>query len=262
MRILFLGNNRVGWQIIRWLKEQDEEIVGLVVHPAGKRKYGEQIIDTAGVLPANIFDGSQLHNPETIKAVKALQPDLGVSALFGYILCREFLDLMPSGCVNIHPALLPYNRGAYPDVWSIVEGAPAGVTMHYIDEGVDTGDVIAQGQVNVEPVDTGEMLYRKLERTAVELFTETWPLIRSGQAPRILQNKSEGTYHRVCDVEQIDEIDLDHTYTGRELINIIRARTFPPYAGAYFRHNGRKVYLRLQLLYEEELKRTDDGNND
>lgn len=253
MRILFLGNNWVGWQIIRWLKEQGEEIVGLVMHPAGKRKYGKQIIDTAGVPPANIFDGSQLHNPETIEAVKALQPDLGISALFGYILRREFLDLMPSGCVNIHPALLPYNRGAYPDVWSIVEGTPAGVTMHYIDEGVDTGDVIAQRQVEVEPVDTGERLYRKLERCALELFRETWPLIRSGQVPRILQNKSEGTYHRVRDVEQIDEIDLDRTYTGRELINIIRARTFPPYPGAYFRHNGRKVYVRLQLLYEEKL---------
>ena len=262
MRILFLGNNWVGWQIVRWLRGQGEEIVGVVVHPSGKQKYGEEIIDSAFVDPRNVFDGSRLSEPETFKAVKALQPELGISALFGYILCQEFLELMPAGCVNIHPALLPYNRGAYPNVWSIVEETPAGVTVHYIDEGMDTGEIIAQRQVEVNPFDTGKSLYHKLEESAVNLFKESWPLIRSGQASRISQNKNEGTCHRVQDIENIDEIDLDYTYTARELINIIRARTFPPYPGAYFWQQGWKVYLRLQLLDEEELRITDNGMHD
>ena len=90
--------------------------------------------------------------------------------MFGYILRPNFLRLIPRGCVNVHPALLPYNRGAYPNVWSIVDGSPAGVTIHFVDEGIDTGDIIAQAQVVIEPVDTGESLYRKLERGAVALF--------------------------------------------------------------------------------------------
>lgn len=254
MRILFLGNNRVAWQILNWLREQDEEIVGLVVHPPERRRFGDEIINSAGVHRQNIFDGSQLNNKEVLQAIRELKPEIGVSALFGYILYPEFLGLLPRGCVNIHPALLPYNRGAYPNVWSIVEGTPAGATIHYIDEGVDTGDIIAQKKISVEPIDTGKSLYHKLELAAVDLFKENWPLIRSGQAARIVQNKEQGTVHRVRDVESIDEINFDRTYTARELIDIIRARTFPPYPGAYFWHKGRKVYLRLQLLYGEELQ--------
>lgn len=257
MRILFLGNNWVGWQVLKWLKEQNEQIVGLVIHPPGKRKYGNEILDCAQVNPECIFDGSQLHQPETLEVIKELRPDIGVSVLFGYILQLEFLALFPDGIINLHPAYLPYNRGAYPNVWSIVDETPAGVTLHYIDAGVDTGDLIAQQEVLIEPVDTGETLYHKLERACVALFKETWPLVRSGQVPRVPQHSREGTFHLTQDVDQIDQIDLNHTYTGRELIGTIRARTFPPYQGAYFVHKGRKVYLRLQLLYGEQVSEGD-----
>ena len=258
MRIAFLGNNWVGWQVAHWLREQNDQIVGLVIHPPHKRKYGDEIIRSARVSPAHIFDGARLRQPKVLQAIKALRPDIGLSVLFGYILRPEFLDLFPAGVVNLHPAYLPYNRGAYPNVWSIVERTPAGVTLHYIDAGVDTGDIIAQRQVLTEPVDTGETLYRKLEQACVELFKETWPLIRSGRAPRIPQGRQEGTYHRTQDVERIDHIDLDRTYTARELIDIIRARTFSPYLGTYFIHQRRKVYLRMQLLYEDHLNEVEN----
>jgi methionyl-tRNA formyltransferase len=258
MRILFLGNNWVGWQVVHWLREQNEQVVGLVIHPSHRRKYGDEIIISAQVNPAYIFDGLHLCQRQTLQAIKALRPDIGLSVLFGYILRPEFLNLFPAGVVNLHPACLPYNRGAYPNIWSIVEGTPAGATLHYIDAGVDTGDIIAQQQVLIEPVDTGETLYRKLERACVELFKETWPLIRSGLAPRTPQDKREGTCHCTSDVKRIDHIDLDRTYMARELIDVIRARTFPPYRGAYFMHGGRKVYLRLQLLSEEQLNEVEN----
>lgn len=249
MRILFLGNNWVAWQSIQWLKGQGEDIVGLVIHPPETRKYGEEILHSTNVDPACVFDGSQLREPETLRAIEALRPDMGISAFFGYILSPEFLDMLPAGCVNIHPALLPYNRGAYPNVWSIVERTPAGVTLHYIDEGIDTGDIIAQHEIPVEPIDTGESLYRKLEKACVDLFKETWPLLRADQAPRESQPLQAGTSHRTHDVIQIDEIDLNRRYTARELIDVLRARTFPPHSGVFFRHKGRKVYMRLHLEY-------------
>lgn len=251
MRILILGNNWVAWQVVRWLRDQSEQIVGLVVHPPNKRKYGNEIISSARVDPRCVFDGSLLRQPEVLQKIKELQPDIGLSVYFGYILRSEFLNIFPMGVINLHPAYLPYNRGAYPNVWSIVEGTPAGVTLHYVDEGVDTGDIIAQRKLPIEPFDTGETLYRKLEHACLELFKDIWPLIRDGKAPRIPQSKDQGTYHRVKDVERIDQIDLNRAYTARELIDIIRARTFPPHLGAYFIHNGRKIYLRLQLLPED-----------
>lgn len=252
MRILFLGNNWLGWQVASWLLEQNEKIVGVVVHPPHKRKYGDEIISSANVAPTHVFDGAQLRQPETIEAIRALNPDIALSVMFGYILRPEIIGIFPSGVVNLHPSFLPYNKGAYPNVWSIIEGTPAGASLHYIDSGVDTGDIIAQRQVTVEPADTGGSLYEKLQDAALELFKETWQSIRSGRAVRRAQTLESGTYHRTSDVERIDEILLERAYTGRELIDIIRARTFPPYNGAYFLDEaGRKIYLRLQLYYED-----------
>jgi len=253
MRVLLLANNWVGWQVARWLKGRGDEVVGLVIHPPQGRKYGEEILGSLSLPPERIFDGSQLQRPEITQAIRALGPDIGLSALFGYILRPEFTGVFPKGIINLHPSYLPYNRGVHPNVWTIVKGTPAGATLHYIDEGVDTGDIIAQRQVPVEPVDTGETLYRKLERLCVDLFQETWPLIQTGRAGRTPQ-PHPGTCHRARDLERIDEIDMDRTYTGRELINILRARTFPPHTGAFFRQSERKIWVRVQLLTEDQLK--------
>jgi methionyl-tRNA formyltransferase len=83
-------------------------------------------------------------------------------------------------------------------------------------------------------------------------------MIKTERAPRIKQSNEPGTYHRTRDVESIDKIDLDCTYTARDLINILRARTFPPYDGAYFETKGRRVYLRLRLEYAEESSNDSD----
>lgn len=265
MRVLFLGNNRVGWEVIRWLRSREEQIVGVVLHPKDRRQYGEEILDAAGLEPQHVFEADHLRSSDALERIRALEPDIAISAFFGYILQRDLLEMMPQGAVNLHAAFLPYNRGTYPNVWSIVEGAPAGVTLHYMDEGTDTGDIIARKEVPVEPVDTGESLYRKLEAACMDLFREAWPLVRAGRTPRTPQREDEGTAHRRRDVERIDAIDLDGRYTARELIDVIRARTFPPHRGAYFEEDGRRVYLRLQLSYEDELDRegqaggSDDG---
>jgi methionyl-tRNA formyltransferase len=252
MRVLFLGNNWLGWQVLRWLKEQAEEVVGLVVHPPARRRYGDQLSAEAGALP--VFDGSRLREPTVLDSIRKLDCDIAVSVLFGYILQSNFLALPRAGCINLHPSLLPYNRGAHPNVWSIIEGTPAGATLHYIDTGVDTGDIIAQREVAVKSIDTGETLYRRLEHESLELFKETWPAVRTGDAPRLTQSGIAGTSHRACDAERIDEIELEASYKAKDLINLIRARTFPPYSGAFFRSEGRKIYLRLHLVYGDEAK--------
>jgi len=251
MRVLFLGNNWVGWQIAGSLKAEGEDIVGAVLHPVGRRQRGEQILSTLALDRGRLIDAGELSQPTARDRIKALRPDIGVSALLGYLVPQPVLDLFPAGCLNIHPALLPYNRGAFPNVWSIIDRTPAGATIHYMDAGIDTGDVVAQREVPVEPVDTGETLYRKLERACVELFRETWPLVRAGAAPRRPQAAGQGSQHRLKDIAAVDEVVLDRTYVARDLIDLLRARTFPPHAGAFFRHEGRKVYLRLHLEYED-----------
>ena len=250
MRIVCLCNNWLGWQVLQWLADQGQEIVGLVVHPAGQGRCLDEIRSVVDRTGCVVLEDSFISRPEGMNQIRACNPDLAISVLFRNILRKPFLDLFPKGCINLHPAFLPYNRGNYPNVWSIVEKIPAGVTLHYIDEGLDTGDIIAQKKVDVEMTDTGGTLYRKLELAALELFQRTWPSIESGSAPRSPQGAEPGTCHRRADVAAIDEIDLERVYRAEDLINILRARTFPPYPGAYFRHNGKKIYLRLELSEE------------
>lgn len=244
--------------MLRWLKSQDENIVGLVVHPPKSQKFGQEIVVASGLDESVIFCADELKKPSTLTAIKALNPDIGLSLSFGYILKESLLSLLPQGCLNLHPAYLPYNRGAYPNVWSVIDGTPAGVTIHYIDQGIDTGDIVAQHKVPVEATDTGETLYEKLEGESLELFYRVWPRLKLGQLPRLPRSPEIGSHHYVADVAKIDSIDLDRHYQAGELIDIIRARTFPPYRGAYFERDGRRVYMRLELMYEEELEAEKD----
>jgi methionyl-tRNA formyltransferase len=245
-----MGNNRLGWRALGWLRGRGADVVGIAIHPPERRQHGDQILEVANLPPDRIFDASRLRDPGVQGAVAGLRPEIGLSVLLGYILAPEFLSIFPRGAVNLHPALLPHNRGAHPNVWSIVERTPAGVTLHWIDRGVDTGDIIAQAPVEVAAEDTGGTLYGKLEEAALELLQRAWPAIERGEAPRQRQ-AGPGTTHRVRDLEEIDEIDLDRSYRARDLIDVLRARTFPPHRGAFFRSGGKRVYVRVCLEAEE-----------
>lgn len=252
MRIIYCANNFVGWEILSWLKELKENVVGLIVHPSEKQKYGEKILSVFNFPDDQIFYGDSLNEPKTLDAIRHLQPDIAISVYFGYVFKKSFLDLFPRGCINLHPAFLPYNRGAYPNVWSIIDGTPAGTTLHYVNVGIDTGDIISQKQIVTNITDTGETLYRRLESASVDLFKETWPKILTGDIHPVSQSICGGTCHKVNDVDKIDEIDLNRNYNAGELINILRARTFPSHQGAYIIQNQKKIYVNIQFLDENE----------
>lgn len=149
--------------------------------------------------------------------VVALGPDepfsphnqrLVVSHGYRRILRRDVLDALPDRVINLHISLLPYNRGADPTLWSVLEDTPAGVTIHYIDEGVDTGDVIAQRGVEFLDDDTLATAYAKLQASMVELFIEAWPAISAGANPRTPQ-PAGGTAHRVADRAAVEHLLTD-----------------------------------------------------
>ncbi len=121
---------------------------------------------------------------------------------FGYrhIVKPEVLALFPGRVINLHISLLPWNRGADPNVWSFLEDTPAGVTIHLMDEGLDTGDILAQRQVSHDSDDTLRTSYERLITEIEDLFAERWPDIRQGRITPISQ-QGEGTLHRSADLE-------------------------------------------------------------
>ena len=252
MRLLYLGGNILGVRVLRWLVEQGVEIAGLVLHPPERRRCGDEFLAATDLPAERIFDGSQLRKPEVLEAIREVGADMALSVMFGYILRPKFLDLFPRGAVNLHPSLLPYNRGAHPNAWSLVEGTPAGVTLHRIDRGVDTGDVLAQREVPVHSIDTAGTLYDRLLDAGFELVVEQWSALARGDLEPRPQDETLATLHRVRDLATL-EIDPDATVRAGDLINLLRARTCPPYAGASFvDEDGRRVEVRVALRYLDE----------
>jgi methionyl-tRNA formyltransferase len=242
-----MANNRAGLDALQWLVARGSPPAGLVVHPAGRARHRDEIVSVSGLDTEDIIEGPAVGTAAGLAWLEQRAPEWIISVYFGYLLAPPALRVPSIGALNLHPALLPYNRGAHPNVWSLIEGTPAGVTLHWVDEGVDTGDIAAQREVQVLATDTAATLYQRLEDAALALFRECWPAIVAGTITRTPQ-PSGGTVHGVRDIEQLDRIDPARSYRADELINILRARTFPPYDGAYLDLGDRRVYLRIELV--------------
>lgn len=249
-RIVFVGNNKNGYRVLKWLLEAGESVVSVGVHSAERSRYRDKIISLCND-HIFVFDDSALETPDTIKRLSDINPDLLVSVNYGRRVPEAVLSIIRRGSLNLHPAYLPYNRGSYPNVWPIIDSTPAGVTLHLMDTGIDTGMLLVQKQVQVYPEDTGESLYARLEDEALALFIDSWHKYLRGEIVPKPQPAGGATYHRACDVDAIDEIHLEQQYLAKDLINLIRARTFPPYKGAYFREGGRRYFMEISIKPEE-----------
>jgi methionyl-tRNA formyltransferase len=153
--------------------------------------------------------------------------------------------------LNFHPSYLPFNRGKAPNYWCLVNETPCGVSLHYLDEGIDSGPIVAQRKIPTTWEDTGESVYYKCRDAIIELFKDSIDAILTDALPKIDQNLEEGCYHNMKKLEESSNIDLDGTYTARELFNILRARTFPPHPSAIFSENGKKYSVTIKI---EEIK--------
>lgn len=122
---------------------------------------------------------------------------------FGYrhIILGDVLGLFGERAVNLHISLLPWNRGADPNLWSYLEDSPKGVTIHVLDAGIDTGPIVVQREVAGEPDDTLAISYERLIRTMTDLFVVVWPQLRTGEMGARPQG-GPGTTHRAADKER------------------------------------------------------------
>ena len=134
--------------------------------------------------------------------LKSNRIDFIVSYRYRHIIEKQIIDYVKCKAINLHISLLPWNRGADPNLWSFLEDTPKGVTIHYIDEGIDTGDIIVQEECSFDiQGDTLKSTYEKLNKKIQSLFERWWLRILQGKAPGISQ-EGEGTYHKVADKEK------------------------------------------------------------
>ncbi len=136
------------------------------------------------------------NGPEFMQQVQLLGVDLIVVAGFARILTRALVDVPRLGCINVHPSLLPHYRGPEPFYWVLANlEKTTGVTIHHVDEGIDTGDIILQRELEIRPNETETTLMQRSAIVAGELLREAIPLLLAGRAPRTRQDHSAATYY-------------------------------------------------------------------
>lgn len=154
-------------------------------------------------------DGNQVDQTMQALSAEELKPqgyEFLVSYRYRLILKPDVLALFPDRAVNLHPSLLPWNRGTFANFWSFLEGTPKGVTIHYLDEKVDTGEIIAQKRLRLsEQEGTLRTTYDKVYGELMQLFYDNWGSIKTGNCARQKQS-SGGTLHRMKEMEAHDQL--------------------------------------------------------
>ena len=150
-------------------------------------------------------------------------------------------------CINIHPGLNPYNRGWFPQAFSLINKLPVGATIHEIDEKLDHGPIIFQEEVEIESIDTSFSLYNKIINKEIELFERNFNSIINNTYKTFIP-KNAGNLNFKKDFDKLCKLSLDNVDTLENHINILKALTFDKYKNAYFiDSNGDKIYLSLKL---------------
>jgi len=247
MRLLLLADGEVGRAITSWLIEHHAGDLALVVTTADN--------DIASLARSAGLDWAPFTSSQDLAAriaADGLTFDLGLLAWWPSIIREPLLSLPAHGLVNTHPSLLPHNRGKHYNFWALVEQCPFGVSLHLVDAGVDTGDVLFQLPIAVDWTDTGGSLYRKATAGMISLVKQCYPSLRGLQFERQPQGREEGSFHRASELDAASRIDLDGTYRARDLFNLVRARTFPGHPACTFTDGPDTFEVRIDIKRKSE----------
>ncbi|SKB40415.1 Formyl transferase [Acetoanaerobium noterae] len=154
-------------------------------------------------------------------------------------------------CVNVHPGLNPHNRGWFPQVFSIINKLPIGVTIHEMDEELDHGPIIVQKELEIRAWETSYDVYQRIQELEIELIRENLLKIINNEY-KAVQPNSEGNVNLKKDFNELCEIDLDKKVSYREAIDFFRSMSFKGYKNAYFHdEEGNKIFVEIELEKEE-----------
>lgn len=250
MRIVFMGTSDFAVPSLDILIESGENVVCVVTRPDRPKGRGRKLTappvkrlaerNGIGLIqPRNVKDES------CISRLRELMPDVIVVVAFGQVLSNEILKIPPSGCVNLHPSLLPKYRGPAPVNWAIINGEKVtGVTTMFMDEGLDTGDILLQQEVEIGEDDTSDGLFVKLAKTGAVLLLETIHGLKEGNITPVIQDHSKSTMAPLLKKE--DGL-IDWGKGGGKISNLIRGLT--PWPGAFTRLQGKilKIFKGVPL---------------
>ena len=229
-KVIFMGTPEFSVPVLEMLIE-NTNVIAVVTQP--DKEVGRKGIVFSPIKEVALKNNIQIFQPIKVRKeftdIIALKPDIIVTCAYGQIIPKEILDCPKYGCINVHASLLPYLRGGAPIHHAIIDGyEKTGITIMYMDEKMDEGDIISQCETLITPEDTTESLHDRLSIMGKDLLFETLPSIFAGTNERIKQDHSKATYG--FNIKREDE-KIDFNKTKKEIFNQVRGLNSWP--GAY-----------------------------
>jgi methionyl-tRNA formyltransferase len=253
MRIVYIGAERVGLACLKKLIELEKNVVAALTYDDDLKPVVADFapfdeLSKQALIPLIKIKNSK--DPGTIQLIGSYEPDLILVVSWSQIIPKEIIDLAPQGCLGIHYSLLPQRRGGAPLNWAIIDGLTrSGITLFFLDEGVDSGDIVAQKEFEIAETDTPKELLDKICVLAPQIIEENIEAIESGNVKPTKQSEAKATYtHR----RKPEDGLIDWNKTTKEIYNFIRALA-PPYPGAFTYLGNRKLTIPRARLKEGRL---------
>lgn len=242
--IVFIGGRDRGLGCVDALIKIGERvsyIFCLKEDPHEKEKYHEQIEALAKQESIPVKVTRSIKAEEDINILRDLNPILIIVMGWRTVIPVEVLNIPARGVIAVHESLLPKYRGFAPVNWAIINGErETGVTLFYLDEGVDSGDIIAQRKIPIGLTDTGSILYQKTKNASVEILLDYLEDIKKGTVTRIKQNEQKATY---ASSRTPDDGEISWDVSTKDIYNLIRALS-DPYPGAFTSFEGKKIIIQ------------------
>jgi methionyl-tRNA formyltransferase len=250
-KIVFMGTPDFSVPILRQLITDDYEVIGVVTQP--DRPVGRKRVLTpppvkveALKLGIPVFQPEKIRQVEELDKILSLTPDLIVTAAFGQILPNKLLEAPKYGCINVHASLLPELRGGAPIHYAIIQGKmKTGVTIMYMVEKLDAGDILTSVEVPITDEDNVGTLHIKLSSAGARLLAETLPLLLEGRLTPKPQNNTEATF--AANIKREQE-RINWTKTGEEIYNHIRGLNPWPVAFTTMEGQVLKIWQAKKVL--------------
>lgn len=246
MRLIFMGYHNIGYVCLQALMEHcrnfGDEIVAVVTHADDPREniWFSSVRELACKNYLPVYQPEDPNDPAFVAAMGKLEPDFLFSCYYRHMLKKPLLDLPRLGALNLHGSLLPRYRGRCPVNWVLIQGErETGVTLHYMVEKPDKGEIVAQKRVPITAEDTALTLFARMTAAAEELMEEIYPELRAGTAPKILQDQRQASYFGG---RGPGDGRIDWQKGAQEIYNLVRAVTHP-YPGAFTTLEGRKLFI-------------------
>ena len=246
MRIIFIGTGEIGVPALQALLRSEHQIVAVVTQP-DKPVGRAQLVEpspikkalTGGTLSIAILQPARIKERQAIEEIRAFAPNVIVVMAYGQILPGEVLEIPKVACLNLHASLLPRWRGAAPIQAAIAAGdRETGITVMYMDEGLDTGDILLARKTDIRQNESGGSLHDRLAQMAPDALLDSLGLVAKGNPPRIPQDNSLVTYAPKLKRE-------DGRIDWSESAHIIerKIRAFNPWPGAFMQLGGRNLKI-------------------